>query len=245
MLLSISLGAVALVLRLRRSTGQQRLQLRWISTAAAVLAVTFVVFAAQRPDPARDAVDLAGSDVPGLHLLFGERRRRHFPVSAVRHRRDPEPGDRAGRAGGLRHGRLHRRRGGHRRCPRGGRRARIDPVLAVVGGHGTCRGRVPTAAQTRAAAGGSTGLRKPGRALRGTGHAEPAARRQPAHRTPCRHGSPRPPGARRRRRRHRAGSAGPGTDHRYAARPGPTPARRPDRCLSVFLRLVLPGTGHG
>lgn len=44
-LLSISLGAVALVLRLRRSTGQQRLQLRWISTGAAVLAVTFVLFA--------------------------------------------------------------------------------------------------------------------------------------------------------------------------------------------------------
>ena len=44
-LLSISLGAAALVLRLRRSTGQQRLQLRWISTGAAVLAVTFVVFA--------------------------------------------------------------------------------------------------------------------------------------------------------------------------------------------------------
>ena len=45
MLLSISLGAVALVLRMRRSTGQQRLQLRWIATGAAVLAVTFVVFA--------------------------------------------------------------------------------------------------------------------------------------------------------------------------------------------------------
>lgn len=44
-LLSISLGAVALVLRMRRSTGQQRLQLRWISTGAAVLAVTFVLFA--------------------------------------------------------------------------------------------------------------------------------------------------------------------------------------------------------
>ena len=44
-LLSISLGAVALILRLRRSTGQQRLQLRWISTGAAVLAVTFVLFA--------------------------------------------------------------------------------------------------------------------------------------------------------------------------------------------------------
>src|SRR6476646_661248 len=51
-LLSISLGAVALILRLRRSTGQQRLQLRWISTGAAVLAVTFVVFAvSQLIDP--------------------------------------------------------------------------------------------------------------------------------------------------------------------------------------------------
>lgn len=45
MLLSISIGATALVLRLRRSTGQQRLQLRWIATGAAVLAVTFVLFA--------------------------------------------------------------------------------------------------------------------------------------------------------------------------------------------------------
>ncbi len=44
-LLSILLGAVALLLRLRRSTGQQRLQLRWIATGAAVLAVTFVLFA--------------------------------------------------------------------------------------------------------------------------------------------------------------------------------------------------------
>jgi len=44
-LLSISLGAIALVLRLRRSTGQQRLQLRWITTGAAVLALTFVLFA--------------------------------------------------------------------------------------------------------------------------------------------------------------------------------------------------------
>jgi len=44
-MLSISIGAVALVLRLRRSTGQQHLQLRWISTGAAALAVTFVLFA--------------------------------------------------------------------------------------------------------------------------------------------------------------------------------------------------------
>jgi signal transduction histidine kinase len=52
MLLSISLGSVALVLRVRRSTGQQRLQLRWIATGAAVLAVTFVVFAvSQLIDP--------------------------------------------------------------------------------------------------------------------------------------------------------------------------------------------------
>ena len=45
MLLSISLGAVALALRMRRSTGQQRLQLRWISTGAAVLTLTFTLFA--------------------------------------------------------------------------------------------------------------------------------------------------------------------------------------------------------
>src|SRR6478752_1481364 len=52
MLLSISLGAVALILRMRRSTGQQRLQLRWIATGAAVLAVTFVIFAvSQLVDP--------------------------------------------------------------------------------------------------------------------------------------------------------------------------------------------------
>jgi signal transduction histidine kinase len=44
-LLSICLGAIALVLRLRRSTGQQRLQLRWISTGAAALAVIFVPYA--------------------------------------------------------------------------------------------------------------------------------------------------------------------------------------------------------
>ena len=44
-LLSIILGAVVLVLRMRRSTGEQRLQLRWISTGAAVLAGTFVAFA--------------------------------------------------------------------------------------------------------------------------------------------------------------------------------------------------------
>jgi len=45
MLLSISLGAVALALRTRRSLGQQRLQLRWISTGAAVLTLTFILFA--------------------------------------------------------------------------------------------------------------------------------------------------------------------------------------------------------
>ncbi len=45
MLLSISLGAVALALRLRRSTGRQRLQLRWISTSAVILAVSFVLYA--------------------------------------------------------------------------------------------------------------------------------------------------------------------------------------------------------
>ena len=45
MLVSISLGAVALILRLRRSTGQQRLQLRWIASGAAMLAVTFVLLA--------------------------------------------------------------------------------------------------------------------------------------------------------------------------------------------------------
>ena len=44
-LLSISLGAAALILRLRRSTGQQRVQLRWISTGAAFVAATFVLFA--------------------------------------------------------------------------------------------------------------------------------------------------------------------------------------------------------
>ena len=45
MLVSITLGAIALVLRMRRSTGQERLQLRWISTGAAVLTLTFVSFA--------------------------------------------------------------------------------------------------------------------------------------------------------------------------------------------------------
>lgn len=44
-LLSILLGAVALGLRLRRSTGQQRLQLRWITSGAVALAATFVLFA--------------------------------------------------------------------------------------------------------------------------------------------------------------------------------------------------------
>lgn len=44
-LLSICLGAVALVLRLRRSTGLEHLRLRWIATGAAALAVTFVLFA--------------------------------------------------------------------------------------------------------------------------------------------------------------------------------------------------------
>ena len=45
LLAAISLGGVALVLRLRRSTGQQRLQLRWISTAGAALAGIFLIFA--------------------------------------------------------------------------------------------------------------------------------------------------------------------------------------------------------
>jgi hypothetical protein len=45
MLLSISPGAVALILRMWRSTGQQHLQLRWIATGAAALAVTFRVSA--------------------------------------------------------------------------------------------------------------------------------------------------------------------------------------------------------
>ncbi|MET0864949.1 MAG: hypothetical protein ABWZ98_11490 [Nakamurella sp.] len=45
MLLSLTLGAVALVLRLHRSTGQQRLQLRWIASGAAVLTVIFIIFA--------------------------------------------------------------------------------------------------------------------------------------------------------------------------------------------------------
>ena len=45
LLAAVTLGGVALVLRLRRSTGQQRLQLRWISTAGAALAGIFVVFA--------------------------------------------------------------------------------------------------------------------------------------------------------------------------------------------------------
>jgi signal transduction histidine kinase len=45
LLAAVTLGGVALVLRLRRSAGQQRLQLRWISTAGAALAGIFVVFA--------------------------------------------------------------------------------------------------------------------------------------------------------------------------------------------------------
>ncbi len=45
LLAAFVLGGVALVLRLRRSTGQQRLQLRWISTAGAALAALFVIFA--------------------------------------------------------------------------------------------------------------------------------------------------------------------------------------------------------
>ncbi len=43
MLLAISLGAVALAVRLRRSTGQQRLQLRWISTSAVRTASTMAI----------------------------------------------------------------------------------------------------------------------------------------------------------------------------------------------------------
>ena len=42
-LVSISLGAIALALRLHRSIGQQKLQLRWIATGAAGLAITFVL----------------------------------------------------------------------------------------------------------------------------------------------------------------------------------------------------------
>ena len=43
LMISIVLGAVALWLRLRRATGDRRLQLRWIATSAAGLAGTFVL----------------------------------------------------------------------------------------------------------------------------------------------------------------------------------------------------------
>ena len=43
LLVSVVLGAVALWVRLRRSTGDERRQLRWIATSAAVLAGTFVL----------------------------------------------------------------------------------------------------------------------------------------------------------------------------------------------------------
>jgi signal transduction histidine kinase len=45
LLLSVLLGGAALLIRLRQSTGQRRLQLLWISPPAAVFAVSFVVFA--------------------------------------------------------------------------------------------------------------------------------------------------------------------------------------------------------
>ena len=164
----------------------------------------FCALRVERTATGLDAVDSAGGDVPGLHLLFGERRRRDFPIPALRHRRDPQSGDRTRRAGGLRHRRLHRRRGCHRRCARGGRRARIDLVLAVVGRDRAGRGRVPTRSPAHTPAGGSTGLRKPGRAVRGPRHAQPATRGQPITRRPA--GQGRRGHRTRRRGRRRQGA---------------------------------------
>ena len=206
MLLSISLGAVALVLRLRRSTGQQRLQLRWISTSAAVLAVTFVLFALSElllgstPWILPEATCLAYiffSVSVGVAIF----RYRLYDIDVIL--------SRAIVLGVLA---VFVTVGyivvvvAIGAVLRGGRRARIDPVLAVAGGDRARRGGVPTRASTRAPAGGSAGLRKPGRAVRGPGHAEPATRGQPITRRPAGQG----------RRGHR--TRGRGRRHQRAAR---------------------------
>ncbi len=44
LLLSLALGAAALVIRMRRATAQQRIQLRWVASAAAVVAVALLIY---------------------------------------------------------------------------------------------------------------------------------------------------------------------------------------------------------
>ena len=241
MLLSISLGAVALALRLRRSTGRQRLQLRWISTAAAILAVTFVLYALSESVNPQGTPWILPEATCLAYIFFSVSvgvaifRYRLYDIDVIL--------SRAIVLGVL---------------------AvfvtigyivvvvAIGAVLVAVGAPGSTLywpSLLATALvavafqpvrQTRAPAGGSTGLRKPGRAVRGPGHAEPATRGQPITRRPAGQGRrghrTRHRGRRRQRANRRSAGTIPGAQrdlvrHRHDLR---------IRCGSLCPQLVLP-----
>ena len=186
-------GAVSLVRRLRRATGVERAQLRWIAAAATALALS-LPGGDPALAPARRAVLGRGRPADGrLPRAPGLHRRGDPPLAPLRHRRHPEPVDRALPAHRLRGPRVRRRRGGPGRAgPRPG-------CLAVVRRHRAGRGRLPAGAP-------------PGHPTWRTGWSTGTARR-PTRRWPA---SPRSSGTAARRpscsrapRRRSAGCSGP------------------------------------
>ena len=160
---------VSLVLRFRRSTGIERLQLRWLVTAAGTVAILYASALAlsfnsawgtettpgwlgNRPD-ARDRVLRPDPD---------RDRDLGAPVPPVRHRPRDQPGAAARGDGGLHHDRVR----GDRRRRRGPRRESVDP-RPVGGGRRGRRPRVPAGAETRSALRRPPGLREAGDAVRG------------------------------------------------------------------------------
>ena len=106
-------GRVAAVVRLggfrfRRSTGDERLQLKWFVTAAAFVAVTFILRFFTRHG-SRVLLD------PLRSPSCTSRSARDPEVPALRHRRPHQQGGRLRRAGGVHHRRVRAPRGGGRR----------------------------------------------------------------------------------------------------------------------------------
>ena len=164
--------------------------------------------------PARRAVLGRGRPADGrLPRAPGLHRRGDPPLAPLRHRRHPQPVDRALPAHRLRGPGVRRRRGGPGRAgPRPG-------CLAVVRRHRAGRGRLPAGAPPGHPGGGPAGLRGPRGALRGAGrlHRAAPAQRLAGRAAPAHRGGGRP-GVRGRPRARVDRARGAATDRRGVAR---------------------------
>ena len=109
-------SGVSMVLRLRRSDGEQRQQLRLIAAGALLIVFGIIsLFVVQAVNGGRQTWAASLPLYIGLLPVADPVRRRRPALPALRRRGDPQPGGGAGDRDGVRGGRLHPARGNGRR----------------------------------------------------------------------------------------------------------------------------------